>query len=380
MREVTIWSLPTATGRTFMPTARSSAAESITHMLATGTQPRVLVRTVSGLEQLAAVEMAAAGDRVIEVSTRQLIIEATSSKIITSPPRLADDLFLIGADLPDPGRTKADLASLAPALRAELAVPLPHEPGEAFAVSASFLGRRTYTRFDIEDLVGAALVERTGARYCSRRDGETPPRRRADWRVVLDGQRVRVAIRPFDEPLHRRDWRTQTVTGSLHPPVAAAIARLARIEPGHRVLDPFCGAGTILLEAHRIEPSASYTGIDRNPCAVAAARANSPGSGKITWRIGDANNLDSERFSVDRIITNPPWMVRLGLGDLAPYVDRWRQVLRFDGLVVAIVNHHQARTLIEDTHWQVFDVHDVSVAGQHPRFIVGQPTSRARRL
>src|SRR5690606_16561977 len=110
-----------------------------------------------------------------------------------------------------------------------------HEPGEAFAVSASFLGRRTYTRFDIEDLVGAALVERTGARYCSRRDGETPPRRRADWRVVLDGQRVRVAIRPFDEPLHRRDWRTQTVTGSLHPPVAAAIARLARIEPGHRV-------------------------------------------------------------------------------------------------------------------------------------------------
>lgn len=138
-------------------------------------------------------------------------------------------------------------------------------------MSASFLGQRTYSRYDIEDLTGRVLAEGTGGHYHSHRDSVRPPRTRADWRVVLDGTRTRIAMRPFNAPLHRRDWRTQTVIGSLHPPVAAALAQLARIERGHRVLDPFCGAGTLLLEAHQIEARAEYLGIDNDQSAVTAS-------------------------------------------------------------------------------------------------------------
>ncbi|TCC62166.1 methyltransferase domain-containing protein [Kribbella pittospori] len=344
-----------------MRSARTVAAESITQTLRTGSQRVVLVRTVTGLEQLAAEELAAASHRVIDLSKRQLIVEPAAATIITTPPRLADDLFVVQAAVPDPGRTKQDLAAAV----TEACVQL-NDAGD-FAVTASSLGRRNYNRFDIEDLVGRLIQERSGARYHSRRTGEAPPVDRTEWRVILDGKTLWIGVRPYDVPLHRRVWRRQTVTGSLHPPVAAAMARLARIAEGYRVLDPFCGAGTLLLEAQAIEPAATYVGIDQEPIAVAAARMNSPRDSSIVWSTGDAARLDGP---VDRILTNPPWDVRLGIGSFTPYLAQWRGILQPDGLVVAILNHQQAANMIGDAAWRVSDVYDVAVAGQHPRIVV----------
>jgi tRNA (guanine6-N2)-methyltransferase len=183
--------------------------------------------------------------------------------------------------------------------------------------------------------------------------------------VVLDGKTMWVGVRPYDVPLHRRTWRQRTVVGSLHPPVAAAMARLARIEPGMRVLDPFCGAGTLLVEAHALEPAASYWGIDRRPEAVAAARANSTA---VQVQLGDAARVSGP---VDRIVTNPPWGVRLAVGDLTPYWRVWRRVLAPDGVAVALLSQEQAALL--ETSWTVQAAYDVSVAGRHPRIVVLTP-------
>jgi 23S rRNA G2445 N2-methylase RlmL len=314
------------------------------------------------LERLTAEEVVAAGHRVVDESKRQVVVE--SDAIVGSPPRLADDLFVVHGAVTDPGRTKDALVA---AVRA-LEVP-PAESG-AFAVSASFVGVRNYNRFDIEDFVGAQL----GGRYYSRRQGVAPPAERSEWRVVLDGKTMWLGLRPYAVPLHRRPWRTRTVRGSLHPPVAAAMARLAGIAPGQHVLDPFCGAGTLLLEAHAVEPQASYVGSDRDSAALAAARENAAGAAgirrardaAITWRRGDAARLSA---TADRIITNPPWDVRLSIGDLTPYIRQWRRAL--DGRLVAILTPHQAAQL--DRGWRVLARYDLAVAGQHPRIVVAEP-------
>ncbi|MFI5698180.1 methyltransferase domain-containing protein [Kribbella sp. NPDC051586] len=328
----------------------------------------VLVRTVAGLEGLAAEEVVAAGHRVVEVSKRQLVVEGAS--VLCGPPRLADDLFVVQAAVTDPGRTKDGLAAAVRSLE------LPSGRG-AFAVTASFVGARNFNRFDIEDLVGARL----GGRYYSRRDGGVPPAERSEWRVVLDGKTLWVGMRPYAVPLHRRAWRERTVRGSLHPPVAAAMARLAGIAPGHRVLDPFCGAGTLLLEARAIEPRATYVGCDRDPGAIAAAKANAAkanaakanvgeagiGAGAVLWRRRDAGRLD---VTADRIITNPPWDHRLPIGDLTPYIRQWREAL--DGVLVAILGPQQVAQL--GRGWRVHAVYELAVAGQHPRIVVAEPS------
>ena len=280
----------------------------------------VLVRTVTGLEWLAAGELAVAGHRVVEVGKRQVVVEPGAESIVGSPPRLADDVFVVYAAIADPGHTKTALTGAADALRRVL-----ETPGDrsTFAVSASCVGVRNFNRYDVEDLVAERLTHLTGGRYHSRRHGVAPPDEHAEWRVVLDGKTMWIGLRPYAVPLHRRPWRGRTVRGSLHPPVAAAMARLAGLAPGQHVLDPFCGAGTLLLEAQLLEPKAEYVGLDHDPAAIAAARANAAGR-RLEWKRADARKLTT---AADRIITNPPWNRQVRIGDLAPYFRAWRQVL-----------------------------------------------------
>ncbi|GAA1573379.1 hypothetical protein GCM10009804_32490 [Kribbella hippodromi] len=329
----------------------------------------VLVRAVSGLEWVVAEEVAAAGHRVVEVSKRQVVVEG----MIERPPRVADDLFVVQGSAPDPGRPKNGLVG---AVRAALrSAP---EPGGAFAVSASFVGERNFNRYDVEDLVGERIARLVGGQYHSRRGGVVPPDDRAEWRVVLDGKTLWIALRPYAVPLHRRVWRQRTVPGSLHPPVAAAMARLARLAPGQGVLDPFCGAGTVLLEAQSLEPGASYVGVDRERAAIAAARVNGArlGGSGISWRVGDSRRTPAGRLrarpatdpvggSFDRIVSNPPWGVRVDAADLPAALRRWRDVLRPGGLVVALLMAEQV-----PRGWRVLDRYEVAVAGRHPVIVI----------
>jgi DNA modification methylase len=60
--------------------------------------------------------------------------------------------------------------------------------------------------------------------------------------------------------------------GRMHPSTArAAIAALTK--PGHRVLDPFCGSGTVLVEA--MASGRLATGVDASPLAVLIAKVRS---------------------------------------------------------------------------------------------------------
>ncbi|NIK57705.1 methyltransferase domain-containing protein [Kribbella shirazensis] len=323
----------------------------------------VLVRVVAGLEWLAAEEVVAAGHRVVEVSKRLVVVEPSSDAIVERPPRVADDLFVVRGTVVDPGRTKAGLVA------AVRSTALGSGERGAFAVSASFVGERNFNRFDVEDLVGERIARLTGGRYHSRRGGIVPPDERAEWRVVLDGKTLWIGVRPYAVPLHRRAWRTRTVPGSLHPPVAAAMARLAQLAPGHDVLDPFCGAGTLLLEARLLEPRAEYVGLDRDPAAIAAARANAARASAcdrtMTWSCADTRRLTG---SADRMITNPPWNRRVRIGDLAPYLRAWRRVL--DGRLVAILTAEQAAGL--GRGWRIEARYDVAVAGRHPVIVVAE--------
>ncbi|NUS00689.1 MAG: methyltransferase domain-containing protein, partial [Kribbellaceae bacterium] len=263
------------------------------------------------------------------------------------------------------------------------------------------------------DALGERIARLTGGRYHSRRHGAVPPHGRTEWRVVLDGKTLWIAIRPYAVPLHRRPWRQHTVPGSLHPPVAAAMARMSDLAPDHQVLDPFCGAGTLLLEAHHLEPHARYLGVDRDPAATAAARANSSaaagtthrrgdGSGNerrdalggakhhreehgaerragvrgarhsegagVVWRCGDARWVEG---AFDRVLSNPPWGVRVADADFPAVVRRWRDVLRPGGLLAAILMPEQAERI--GRGWRVRARYDVAVAGRHPVILVAEP-------
>ncbi|MFI6385954.1 methyltransferase domain-containing protein [Nonomuraea sp. NPDC050540] len=313
-----------------------------------------VARSVHGIEHLVATEIRHAGLGIVrEVRHREVWFEITRPGALEL--RLADDVLLVGAVVDGVGPRRDALRRLASAAARidvhAVAAGRPLGPGSGVEVSASFLGRRAYNRYDIEDAVGPEL----GRPYHARREGRVPPAGAASWRVTVEGERAVIALRAGARPLHRRAYKVRSVPGTLHPPLAAAMAYLA--EPKGLVIDPCCGAGTTLIEAAALAPEARTLGFDRCGEAIAAAAANGP---RLAWARADAGRVPLPSGSVDRVLVNPPWQRQVRLAGSGHRL--WaelRRVLADGGRVVALVPE-------VPRGWAVLERVDVSLFGRHP--------------
>lgn len=308
----------------------------------------LVARCLRGLEAVVAAEVLGSGLAVTELRHREVHFRTSRS---VPALRTADDVFLLAARRPDIGSTRQalrELTELADPTGIDDLLSLRRRSATTTApditgidVSASFLGRRNFTRYDAEDVVGQALARHLRVPYHSRRAGTAPPAGCWSWRLTLDGTRAMLMLRLDDRPLHRRAYKQRTIPGTLHPPLAAAMARLADIRPGHVVIDPCCGAGTLLIEAALAQPAARFHGFDLSVDAVDAARANA-GELRVTIRCCDAGGLPLADDSVDRVLCNPPWGTQVqARGLLADAPSRWwtelRRVLAPDGTAVLLL-------------------------------------------
>ncbi|MEV0631931.1 RNA methyltransferase [Nonomuraea wenchangensis] len=338
-----------------------------------------VARAVHGIEPLVVTEIRRSGVGVVhEMRHREVWFETPGTAGLPAL-RTADDVLLAAAVVDGIGRERSALWRLARAAR-ELDLGLLPAPGAAgLEVSASFVGRRNYTRYDVEDAVGAELARPARVPYHSRRDGARPPCGATAWRVTIEGERAVIAVRPALRPLHRRAYKTASVRGTLHPPLAAAMGELAELAgpAGARtVLDPCCGAGTTLIEARALAPGARFLGFDHAPDALAAARANAGGGGggggggAFTWALADGGRVPVRDGAADRVLVNPPWgrqVPPLGLlaGGLGPLWREVRRVLADDGLAVALVHDDRPpRGLAVERAVRV------SLSGRHPLIAV----------
>jgi 23S rRNA G2445 N2-methylase RlmL len=136
------------------------------------------------------------------------------------------------------------------------------------------------------------------------------------WLTIDDATAVS-GVRLSDRTMRHRSYKLEHRPASLRPTVAAAIVRLAEIKPRHVVLDPMCGAGTILAE-HLVtigrvrakKPPA--LGGDCDSGAVRAAAVNLSRLGAVRLTRWDATRLPLPDASVDRIVSNPPFGHQLG--------------------------------------------------------------------
>jgi len=174
-----------------------------------------------------------------------------------------------------------------------------------------------------------------------------------DWKPVEDGgdleiwihqsgRRAFVSLRLSDIAMRQRDYKAANLPASLRPSIARAMALLSRMGDADVVLDPMCGAGTILIERALAGRYGKLLGGDINPEAVDAARTNL-GPKHKPWELSiwDATRLPVPDASVDRIITNPPWGRQVGsrAENVPLYQGFLREairVLKDSGLIVLI--------------------------------------------
>ena len=114
---------------------------------------------------------------------------------------------------------------------------------------------------------------------------------------------------------NRYPWRQRTISASIHPATAACLARYARRfekRERPRVLDPFCGCGSLLFAREKLGPCRVLMGVDKSGAAVESARINArAGKSRAAFVTKDILRFEG-REGFDLILSNLPFGNRVG--------------------------------------------------------------------
>ncbi len=288
--------------------------------------------------------------------------------------------------LQDLGRCTLDEADpLGSILRELRGLEIPQMRGAAsFRVTCHRGGVHPFSSLDVQREAGAVLQARYG----------TPvnlSEYELEVRVDVLERDCRLRLQLTRGGLDRRFRRVYQPRVTLKATVAYAMLRLARIgtvptgvRPAPaRLLDPFCGSGTILIEAARLFPGLEILGGDRDPAAVEGSLRNIEAAG-LAGRIGvqpmDARDLAAlfPPGHLGAIVTDPPFGVRVGQS--IDFADLYRRlvagahrVLAPNGRMVLLVGRRRrlfTRALFEHAGFKIRHARNIETSGVYPMLFV----------
>ena len=222
--------------------------------------------------------------------------------------------------------------------------------GKFWVKKASSIKSKLFSPSDIQSIVKKAIVDRLSGKYNILRfpeDGSEYP-----IRITILKDEVTVGLDTSGDSLHKRGYRKLTVKAPITETLAAALISLTPWKKDRILIDPFCGSGTIPIEAAMIglniapgmsrdfqamswdnilskslftnakkeamdlvdrDSKLSIQGYDLDPSALDAARGNlalAGLEGSIHFPQRDMRDISSAK-KYGFIITNPPYGERL---------------------------------------------------------------------
>jgi 23S rRNA (guanine2445-N2)-methyltransferase / 23S rRNA (guanine2069-N7)-methyltransferase len=311
--------------------------------------PRLTARTLDGLEWLLAAELEAAGGTELRVGRRTVEFSGSTETLYRAvlesrtAIRVLEPLGRFAVDSPE---------SLYGAV-ASIDWPAQLKPTQTLRVDAvvhdSFVSHSLYAAQVVKDAVVDRLRAATGRRPNVQLHG-------ASLRLALHlaGGTATLFRDAAGQSLHQRGWRQGKVEAPLSEVLAAGILGLAGWQPGEPLLDPFCGSGTLVieaatqaagiapgllrarrkghgffrfadcdrqlvarivaeLEARVVEPAGRFQASDLDPAAVAAARESAAAAGLADFITVEQRHFEEVVPTAEPglIVTNPPYGERL---------------------------------------------------------------------
>ena len=219
-----------------------------------------------------------------------------------------------------------------------------------FVVNGTSVKSKLFSISDCQKIIKKAIVEKLKETYPVERFAETGPLYSIKMTLLKDV--ATITIDTSGAGLHKRGYRAADVAAPIKETLAAAMIKLSFWNPDRVLIDPFCGSGTIPIEAAmigkniapglsrkfvsetwpQIEPEVwkkaraeafkairsdvelKIYGSDIDGKAVSASRVNAVQAGlsdDIVFRRQPFDKLDiQDDYSI--IITNPPYGERIG--------------------------------------------------------------------
>jgi tRNA (guanine6-N2)-methyltransferase len=305
---------------------------------------RLLLTTAAGLEDLAAGEAQEIGARPIEMQQGKVIVEGSEGLIprLNLRAKCVEHVYvLLARDRVD---SLEDVYRVSKEALCEILA-----RNQSFAVRATRIGTHDFRSQDIAGHVGQAIID-AHVEAGKPRPPVSLNFPSVEFRAWLREDDFMLGVNTTGEGLHKRRYRVYQHPAPLNPCIAAAMLRLAGYDGGD-LLDPFCGSGTILVEAAHIlrrvhngclrsdfafrelpwhdlhdfrrllleitdsmnRRTAVLKGIDISPKHISGARINARSAfveDTVSLEVGDATRLKGELPSL--LVTNPPYGLRVG--------------------------------------------------------------------
>ena len=299
--------------------------------------------------------------------------------------------------------SSASTASHLAAALGELDIPELADGTRSFRVSCTRSGEHAFRSPDVEREVGAVIVERYGSPVDLERYD-------INLRVDVIADVVLIGIQLSTASLDRRYAWVYRPRVTLRTTLAYGMVTLARRALGEAasraalprgevasgagddhsavarvraLLDPFCGSGTIAIEASFLLPDARIVAADRDEEAVDGARRNLDAvgtTGRIDVRTADARDLDEHYApgSIDAIVTNPPFGIRMHKeADFRRLYRRFLEtahlILAPHGVIVILVGKKRGifNTLLRELGlYDLLEVRIIEIGGVYPGIFV----------
>lgn len=200
-----------------------------------------------GLESVVRVELETLGIRGARAADRRVFFEGSARDIARCNLglRTADRVLIQVSEFP-----AAEFDALYEGVRA---VAWNHilSSSAAIDVSARSVKSRLTATPSVQSVTKKAIVDSMrgtrGGAHPSARMEETGPH--YDVEVALHADRASVCLDTTGPGLHKRGYRTATGEAPLRENLAAALVLLSRWDSDRPFADPFCGSGTIAIEA-----------------------------------------------------------------------------------------------------------------------------------
>ena len=116
-----------------------------------------------------------------------------------------------------------------------------------FPVKGHSLGSKLHSIPDCQRIVKKAIVERLKSGHKTETLAETGEKYQVQFAIMSDI--ATLYIDTSGTGLHKRGYRPAQSAAPLRETLAAAIVKLSRYRGKEQVIDPFCGSGTIPIEA-----------------------------------------------------------------------------------------------------------------------------------
>ena len=219
----------------------------------------------------------------------------------------------------------------------------------AFPVTGSSLNSQLTSVPACQSIIKKAVVKRLMTKHHT----SVLPETGAEYKIrfMLRKNVCEIMLDTTGDGLHKRGYRRNAMEAPIRETLAATIADLGRVRRDSLVEDPFCGSGTLLIEAaqkamniapglkrrfaaerYSFVPAAVWAeqrqkalaeskldvgfeafGYDIDPAAVALANANAKLAGvgdRCRFEVADVKDFAPRPSSI--ILTNPPYGERLG--------------------------------------------------------------------